>query len=159
MHIYKVAEIANWFLAWAEHKETKITKLKLQKLLYYSQAHHLGDTGFPIFEEEIYAFPKGPFVKDLKYTSLKDGNTDKNDYFVNLTIDFDFDHFPLEVNQFLAVIWNTYGNLDANHLVNKTHKEITWMWNFSNESWDNREIKMITKDFMRNYYQLREMAA
>lgn len=42
-----------------------ITTMKLQKLVYYSQAWHLAWTGKPLFKEEIQAWANGPVVYEL----------------------------------------------------------------------------------------------
>jgi uncharacterized phage-associated protein len=39
--------------------------LKLHKLLYYAQAHHLAATGEPMFAESVTAWDKGPVVVPL----------------------------------------------------------------------------------------------
>ena len=42
-----------------------MTGLKLQKLLYYSQAWSLVWDGEPLFEEKIEAWPSGPVVREV----------------------------------------------------------------------------------------------
>ena len=42
-----------------------IGALKLQKLLYYCQGHHLAATGEPLFTEAIKAWDNGPVVGQL----------------------------------------------------------------------------------------------
>lgn len=42
-----------------------ITHLKLQKLLYLCYEDFLKNTGVPLFEDKIYAFPYGPVVKNV----------------------------------------------------------------------------------------------
>ncbi len=151
--VHNAEEIANWFLAWAEVEEEKVTKISIQKLLYFSQSHYLSDFRVPLFDEEIQAWDNGPVVKNVweKYKSEENGKP------IFLKDDFDFSHFSDEENDFLIEIWNTYGTLAENHLINKTHKEITWKWNYNvNES---HHQNVISKNFMMNYYDLREMAA
>lgn len=43
----------------APHEGTHVVKLHC--LLYFSQAHHLAVTGRPLFLEELFAGPDGPF--------------------------------------------------------------------------------------------------
>lgn len=42
-----------------------ISTMKLQKLVYYSQAVHLVSTGAPLFESRIEAWANGPVAPDL----------------------------------------------------------------------------------------------
>ena len=42
-----------------------ISTMKLQKLVYYSQAVHLVSTGAPLFENRIEAWANGPVAPDL----------------------------------------------------------------------------------------------
>jgi uncharacterized phage-associated protein len=42
-----------------------ITSMKLQKLIYYSQAWHLARVGEPLFEDRIEAWPQGPVILSI----------------------------------------------------------------------------------------------
>lgn len=42
-----------------------VSTMKLQKLVYYSQAFHLVKTGFPLFSESIEAWANGPVAPAL----------------------------------------------------------------------------------------------
>jgi uncharacterized phage-associated protein len=59
---YSALTIAKWFIAWAEAEEEELSNLKLQKLLYYAQGHHLARFGHALFEEPIQAWSHGPVV-------------------------------------------------------------------------------------------------
>lgn len=155
---YTAIEVANWLLAWACYKDVQLTRLSLQKLLYFSQSHYLCDYEVPLFDEEILAFPHGPLVKEVWEYNIEQNPSNDGDYDVDLTEEFDFESFSEDDNQFMMTIWNSYGNLNANHLVNKSHKELPWNWNFNPETDNPKNAKVISKDFMRNYYQLREVA-
>jgi uncharacterized phage-associated protein len=43
----------------------KLTTMKLQKLIYYSQAWHLAWDGEPLFPERVEAWAPGPTVREL----------------------------------------------------------------------------------------------
>ncbi len=57
---YPVLAIAKWFVAWAEAEQEELSNLKLQKLLYYAQGHHLAEGRGPLFTESIEAWAHGP---------------------------------------------------------------------------------------------------
>lgn len=62
MSVANVLDVAKYILG----KQTKpITTMKLQKLVYYSQAWHLVWVGKPLFHEQIEAWAKGPVVPEL----------------------------------------------------------------------------------------------
>ena len=56
-----VFDVAEYIL----EKTGTMTAMKLQKLVYYSQAWHLAWTENPLFEEKIEAWRDGPVVPDL----------------------------------------------------------------------------------------------
>lgn len=41
MTTHTARQVADWFLAWGDHSDAPPSSLKLQKLLYYAQGHHL----------------------------------------------------------------------------------------------------------------------
>ena len=55
-------------IAVAEHVLKRLgssSTMKLQKIVYYSQAYHLVRYGQPLFSERIEAWRNGPVVRDL----------------------------------------------------------------------------------------------
>jgi len=44
---YSAELVARWFAAWAEAEDAEVSNLKLQKLLYDAQGHHLAERGAP----------------------------------------------------------------------------------------------------------------
>lgn len=149
-HSHAAIDVANWFLAWSQVKNQKITKLTLQKLLYFSQAHHLAEYGSEIFSDNLEAWENGPVVP-LVYASIK-GNESAE---VELEDDFNFDIFSADENQFFIKIWNTYASLHPYRLVNKTHKEFPWKEFYDSTAYPSN---IIPKNVLENYYLLREVA-
>jgi uncharacterized phage-associated protein len=49
-----------------------VPKVKLHKLLYYCQGHHLGTFGEPLFTETIAAWDMGPVVSDVWHREKND---------------------------------------------------------------------------------------
>lgn len=116
-------DVANWFLTWASQDEEQpdISNLKLQKLLYFSQGHHLAKTGKPLFSDEIQAWAHGPVVPAV-YREFKsfEGNP------IVLEKPVDFERFPKGVNDLLASIWYTFGGFSAWKLREMTHQNGPW---------------------------------
>ena len=132
---YSAYQVTNWFLAWTDDDpEILITNLKMQKLLYYAQAHYLANTNEPLFQNAIEAWDKGPVVPDIYYKYSENSKliyklTHKHPP-LELDEDFDFNQFTHYDNQFLIQIWETYGKYDAEDLVDMTHQEKPWIENY-----------------------------
>ena len=62
-----VAAVANEFLALGREQPSMpaIDQMKLQKLLFYAHAWHLGYDHGPLFENDFEAWPWGPVVRDV----------------------------------------------------------------------------------------------
>jgi uncharacterized phage-associated protein len=66
------AAVANEFLKLAEADPAHLVDpMKLQKLVYYAHAWFLAQSGTPLFEEDIEAWPWGPVIRNL-YFDFKD---------------------------------------------------------------------------------------
>lgn len=66
-------QVADWFIAVANERGEELNNQKLQRVLYYAQAWHLGQFGTPLFEEKISASPWGPFVLSIWRRFLPEG--------------------------------------------------------------------------------------
>ncbi|PCJ44573.1 MAG: hypothetical protein COA81_01335 [Alphaproteobacteria bacterium] len=110
-----VADVAEYIL----RQTGEITAMKLQKLVYYSQAWSLVWDEQPLFEEEIQAWANGPVVRDLydchkgafRVDTIPNGNPD------NLNED------QIET---IDMIVNHYGKKSAQWLSELTHMEDPW---------------------------------
>jgi uncharacterized phage-associated protein len=58
-------EVADHLLTLAEERGDEVNNLKLNKLLYYAQAWHLGRYGEPLFPERFQAWSTGPVIPAL----------------------------------------------------------------------------------------------
>ena len=142
-------DIANWFLMWADDEEGEdagLTNLKLQKLLYYAQGHHLGAKGHPLFEDEIQAWAHGPVVPS-EYHRLKVYGRGPIDVDAAVGGTFDWDDYR-DVEDHLIRVWNTYGKYAAWALREKTHREAPWLNAFNDQE---RHI-VISHEAMRGFF-------
>jgi uncharacterized phage-associated protein len=60
--------IAKYFIWLANETGSFISNLKLQKLVYYTQAWHLALHDLPLFDEDFEAWVHGPVIPDLYHT-------------------------------------------------------------------------------------------
>lgn len=121
-----VMSISKWFIqnnadaAVPSHRGN----IKLQKLLYYSQAMNLAVNEKPLFDNTIEAWKNGPVVRDIyreyRYNQLaeraaiEDEVTESDFIATNNTA------------RILQIINGIYGNQSSDKLIELTHKEKPW---------------------------------
>lgn len=98
-----------------------IDNLKLQKLLYYSQAVHLVlNKKKPLFSDKIEAWMYGPVVPSVYRKYKKFGF----DIIVSNEQDIDIDNSERDV---IDMVLSYYGEMSPMELVSRTHKERPWV--------------------------------
>lgn len=126
--MYTAMTIAKWFIAWGEAEDDELSNMKLQKLLYYAQGHHLARTGEPLFGDEIQAWSHGPVVP-LIYRAFRDFHA--NPIVLPDTDSFTWDAVDPETTNLLGEVWNTYGGYSAGRLRAMSHAEAPWRTSFA----------------------------
>jgi len=58
-------DVADYLISLAHERGETVNNLKLQRLLYYAQAWHLGMFGTPLFPEKFEAWMTGPVIPAL----------------------------------------------------------------------------------------------
>lgn len=141
--------VANYFIRLANETGSFISNLKLQKLVYYSQAWHLAIYETPLFPEDFQAWIHGPVIPVLyqKYKPfgwqpiLQDANPELE--------------LPDEVREFLDELAEEYFACDAYELEQMTHDEAPWKWARGDIASDAPSNEIIKKDWMKEYYASR----
>lgn len=115
-----------------------IGSVKLQKLLYYCQGHHLAATGDPLFVEPISAWDNGPVVGQL-WRAEKAGESEPAPR-------------PLTEGQLntIGYVCSRYGGLTATDLINMSHQERPWAR--ANQDRAPGSSVKIEPDWMRSYF-------
>ena len=125
---YSAHDIARWFQNWAvsddDDQGEELTNLKIQKLLYYAQGHYLAKYGKPLFHDQIEAWAHGPVVSEV-YRDMKYGDSLKADD------NYDWNLIDKETTEFLAGIWEAYGQFSAWKLRNMSHATAPWKDRFN----------------------------
>jgi uncharacterized phage-associated protein len=124
---YPALTIAKWFIAWAEAEGEELSNLKLQKLLYYAQGHHLGVRHQPLFLDPIQAWSHGPVVPAVYHQYKGCGSATIE---LSSNDPFTWDDVDPDTADFLSQVWNTYGGFSAGRLRNMTHEETPWRSHF-----------------------------
>lgn len=143
---HNALEVADWFVAWNEDEFPLvfITPDKMNALLYYTQGHHLGIYGTPLFDSPIEAGVDGLVVPSVRFTL----ETVHSSPVVELSNeDFDFNIFSEEDNQFLIEVWEVYGNRTYHELISQIRQEGPWMEAARTES------RTVTLSSMGDYFQ------
>lgn len=141
---YKAENVANYliFLASQENQEKEregITNLKLQKVLYLSQAYYLAKLGKPLFTEKLEAWNYGPVIPEV-YRKLKR-------YGSNPIIEAeDKSTIAEEDKKVLKKVWDTFGGYSASRLVDIVHAHTPWKE--ANASAN----KVISRKAIKDYY-------
>lgn len=114
----KAVDIANYILK----KQGTMSAMKLQKLIYYSQAWSLVWDDELLFDEVIEAWANGPVVRALykmhRGLFQVKSNTFKTNEAAKLT------ETPKET---LDIVINSYGDKSAQWLSDQTHSEPPWI--------------------------------
>ncbi|RZK75280.1 MAG: DUF4065 domain-containing protein [Rhodococcus sp. (in: high G+C Gram-positive bacteria)] len=139
-----VADVARYIL----DKRGSMSAMKLQKLVYYSQAWHLVFDGKPLFESEIEAWANGPVVRDLYAQHRGRFTVDGSDFLGTTT--------PLSETEIQTIdaVLDAYGDMGAHALSNLTHSERPWLEardGLSEGARSNAEISLAT---MLEFYEL-----
>lgn len=150
---YPASTIARWFIAWATAEDGDLSNLKLQKLLYYAQGHHLQRTGEPLFDDPIQAWAHGPVVASVYHEYKSAGSGDLTD----LPDDdsFSWDDVDETTAQLLIQVWAAYGKYSAWGLRNATHAERPWQEHFR----DGERDIVIPQASIKAYFEERAACA
>ena len=102
------------------HKQGPMTTMKLQKLVYYSQAWSLVWDEKPLFDDKIEAWTSGPVVREL--FALHRGQ-----FIVNGIEKGDTNNLAKEEKETIDAVLEFYGNQTAQYLCDLTHLEAPWL--------------------------------
>ncbi len=133
--------------AYILERRGRMTAMKLQKLVYYSQAWSLVWDGRPLFDDEVQAWVNGPVVYDLfkahqgmfeiERADLGHGNIARLNAKATETIDAVLDY---------------YGDKSSQWLSDLTHMEKPWLDARANLPEEARSGRVISVEAMRDYY-------
>ena len=137
-------DVADFFIQKANKTGSFISNLKLQKLVYYAQAWHLGIHGTPLFDEDFEAWIHGPVIPSL-YQEYKIFRWEPIKKEVTTVP-------PKEFIEFLEEVSEEYFSCDAYELEQMTHAEDPWLIARKGIAADIPSNKIIEKEWMKEYY-------
>lgn len=124
-----------------------MSAMKLQKLVYYSQAWALVWDDVPLFREEIEAWSNGPVVRELY-------NAHRGKFQVDSSLLSEYAQGELSENQkdTIDTVLASYADKSAQWLSNQTHIESPWMTARAGLPDNVRGNELITLASMAEYY-------
>jgi len=141
-------DVAKFFLSRVDRDNGDvITHLKLQKLVYYSQAWSLVLRGQELFEDTIEAWKNGP-VSPSVFDEYK--NYDRSP--IPYSCDFNEKILSEDELDLLSQIVSTYGELTASKLWKLSHKEYPWLEARRGIPANHPSKEVITPKSMKDYY-------
>lgn len=141
--VYSVFDVAKYILS----KSGKMTTMKLQKLVYYSQAWSLVWDGIPLFDEDFQAWANGPVCPRLFDAHRGLFVVDESSFKYG-------DPANLNMTQIETIdsVLDFYGDKDAHWLSMLTHKERPWRDARKDVQEGDPCTEIITKESMQEYY-------
>ena len=140
-----VHDVAHYLLRLAERDRSGLDHLKLQKLVYYAQAFHLGSEGTPLFEEPLHAWRYGPVSLEIwsryRYTR---GYIEPPAQSGDEALDY-------RARDVVEVVFERFRDLSGPDLVRRTHREAPWQQAMARAQDGGSEV--ISHELMRTYYR------
>ncbi|PHS73496.1 MAG: hypothetical protein COB22_02045 [Cycloclasticus sp.] len=117
---YKAIDIANWFISQFDKESGDvITHLKVQKLLYFSEAWSQVLLEKELFPEEMEAWTHGPVVREVFNQFNSAG-------WQPLNVTEEIVKFDQDVSNVLLQVLEAYGDISAKTLEEMTHQDRPW---------------------------------
>jgi len=123
-----------------------MSAMKLQKLVYYSQAWSLAWTDVPLFSDEIEAWANGPVVRALYNKHRGEFRIGKGFFHGEIHRVSD------DQRDVIDRVLKFYGSKDPQWLSNLTHLEAPWKDAREGLKPGERGNSVITKEAMQDYY-------
>lgn len=136
---YRAIDIACELLQRGSAKGKRITNMKLQKLLYYTQGWHLAMQEYPLFQEDFEAWDYGP-VCPVIYHAFK-----HNGAAVIRECPDSFQPADKNIQKLVDWVLDRYGKFDAMGLAKLSHTESPWL--------DTPRYCTIEKSKIRHYFE------
>ncbi|NOX75934.1 MAG: DUF4065 domain-containing protein [Gammaproteobacteria bacterium] len=122
-----------------------ITAMKLQKLVYYSQAWSLVWDESPMFDENIEAWANGPVVRELYHAH-------RGNYMVDNSPQGDSSQLTTDQKETIESVLSYYAQFDGQWLSDLTHMESPWKDARAGIPDTERSAIPIPLDSMMEYY-------
>ena len=147
----KALEVARYFITLNKEQcldeLIDLSKLKLQKLLYYAQGYYTAMFNKPLFEENIEAWEHGPVVREI-YDALKHIEgiyIPTNTYAMS---DSEISLLDKDAKELIEDVFSVMGQYSAWKLRERTHNETPWENNY-----EKGQNKLIPLEDIKSYFK------
>lgn len=145
-----IRDVADFFIRKVDQNAgDAMTHLRLQKLVYYSQAWSLAIREKPLFEGEFQAWPHGPVnielwqeFKSFRFSPIPLSSVITDDQSISK-----------DEKNFLGEVWRVYGGFSAKRLEEMTHAEDPWIKARGDLKAHEKSTARITNASMKKFYQ------
>lgn len=146
---YTAIEVADWFLRKVNRPAgDSINQMKLQVLLYFSEAWSLAVFDRQLFDEEIQAWEHGPVVYSVWNSLSTKGWNDLEADALNAPVDFD-----AETDALLNDVFQAYAEFPTPELEKMANKDAPWKQaRHGLQPWDLTK-RAISKVTMAQFYK------
>ena len=157
---YDVLDVSRYIINYSNKKEYGVSNLKLQKLLYFVQAHFLvlSNEEAPLFKEKIEAWDFGPVVPKAYNEYRQFGATSIpyiKSYFITRTgniwdserVPYEEDFIDEETRCKINDVVDSFSEKTATDLVGLTHRQKPWM-----DAYEKGMNNEITTESIRRYF-------
>lgn len=141
MVMARVHDVAAYIIS----KLRSVDAMKLQKLVYYSQAWSLVWDERPLFRDKIEAWANGPVVRNLFKTY-------QGQYKISRSVCGDKSALTQSERETVDAVLRFYGDKNGFYLSELTHRERPWMDARKGLAPGEKSDQEITKAAMRDYY-------
>ena len=145
-------DIANAFIWLAAQTDVKINIYKLQKLVYYAQAWHLGIYGTPLFDADFQAWIHGPVIPDLLEKYQRQFSWEP------ILEKVEQPKLPQKIGQFIEEVAQAYFEYDDETLERMICSEMPWLEARGDLLRDESCHAIISQESMKKYYSARVKA-
>lgn len=141
---YKAENVAKYIIFLASQKDQEesregVTNLKLQKVLYLTQAYYLAKVGRPLFCEKIEAWSYGPVIREV-YNIYKSNASNP------IIQENDQSDIVEEDKEIIKQVWGLFGGYSASKLVDIVHSHLPWRESIVSND------KIISHKSIKDYY-------
>lgn len=142
-------DVANYIIDLSQKTGEPVTNMKLQKLLFYSYAWYMVETGKKLFDDEVVAWKYGPVIV-AAYHAYEQYGADT----IKEADDGDPDKLNSLAKEIIEDVFNVYGGMGGIDLANLSHTEQPWLQTF-----EEGKNNIIPDDLILEYYTAKKERA
>lgn len=151
-----VQAVTNYVIMQVSEEERELSLLKLQKLLYYTQAWHLAHYSTQLFPARFQAWVHGPVCREV-YDRFRDAYSLYSGIpATEVPANFDPDaEFTEQERELIDSVLDVYAGFTGSQLEQMTHQEDPWMEARRGVPPAARSENELNEETMRRFYSAR----